>query len=119
MSAWACYAIPAATERRCGHVNDAGQDFSGILCCEHCGCTKAASDDRKAREANRLLKQWRQAAAKSARAVEVRSSLPPGSTRARVTTANARWMRAAEERDRLAAQLISEHGITPDGEAAS
>lgn len=48
------------------------------------------------------------AAAKSAKASEARAALPPGSTRARVTTANARWARAAEERDRVAAQLTAE-----------
>jgi hypothetical protein len=39
--------------------------------------------------------------AKSARLCAARAALPPGSSRARVTTANARWARAAEERDRL------------------
>jgi len=42
------------------------------------------------------------------KASEARAALPPGSTRARVTTANARWARAAEERDRVAAQLTAE-----------
>ncbi len=37
----------------------------------------------------------------SDRACARRAALPPGSSRARVTTANARWMRAAEERDRV------------------
>lgn len=40
---------------------------------------------------------------KSDRAAESRARLPAGSSRARVTTANARWMRAAEERDRCLA----------------
>ena len=44
---------------------------------------------------------YQAAARKSAAAATRRANLPPGSTRARVTTANARWMRAAEERDRL------------------
>jgi len=48
------------------------------------------------------------AAAKSVKASEARAALPPGSSRARVTTANARWARAAEERDRVAAQLTAE-----------
>lgn len=54
----------------------------------------------------------------SARACERRSALPPGSSRARVTTANARWALAAEARDRcqeriekleaeLAAELVT------------
>ena len=34
-----------------------------------------------------------------------RAALPPGSSRARVTTANARWARAAEERDRILTAL--------------
>lgn len=38
---------------------------------------------------------------------ERRYRLPPGSSRARVTTANAEWARAAEHRDRLAEQLES------------
>lgn len=36
---------------------------------------------------------------------EARGRLPPGTSRARVTTANARWARAAEERDRLLRKL--------------
>ena len=48
------------------------------------------------------------AAAKSIKACEARGALPPGSSRARVTSANARWMRAAEERDRVAAQVTAE-----------
>lgn len=41
----------------------------------------------------------------SARCAAARAALPAGSSRARVTSANARWMRAAEQRDRLAAQV--------------
>lgn len=41
----------------------------------------------------------------SLRASKARASLPAGSSRAKVTTANARWSSAAEERDRLAADL--------------
>jgi hypothetical protein len=36
----------------------------------------------------------------SERACRARAALPPGSSRARVTTANARWANAAEARDR-------------------
>jgi hypothetical protein len=36
----------------------------------------------------------------SERACRARAALPPGSSRARVTTANARWACAAEARDR-------------------
>jgi hypothetical protein len=49
----------------------------------------------------------------SERAAQARAALPAGSSRARVTTANAKWMRAAEHRDRLlaeAAALRSERG---------
>lgn len=53
----------------------------------------------------RLERELSKAQAKSLRAAEARRALPPGSSRARVTTANARWMRAAEERDRIAAAL--------------
>lgn len=38
---------------------------------------------------------------KSMAASERRRALPPGTSRARVTTANARWGIAAEERDRV------------------
>ena len=40
------------------------------------------------------------AEAKSVKACEARRALPYGSSRARVTTANARWATAAEMRDR-------------------
>lgn len=43
--------------------------------------------------------------AKSAKLATARSALPPGTSRARVTRANARWARAAEHRDRLLAQI--------------
>lgn len=36
-----------------------------------------------------------------------RAALPAGSSRARVTTANARWMTAAEHRDRCEARLVN------------
>ncbi|WP_340008610.1 hypothetical protein MHH52_11145 [Paenibacillus sp. FSL K6-0276] len=39
------------------------------------------------------------------KASDARRSLPPGSTWARVTTANARWASAAEERDRVQRKL--------------
>ena len=42
------------------------------------------------------------AADASSRASAARRDLPPGSSRAKVTTLNARWSAAAEERDRLA-----------------
>lgn len=53
------------------------------------------------------------AQAKSTRAMGVRGRLPAGSTRARVTTANARWMAAAEERDRIKEMYeMAEHLIS-------
>lgn len=45
------------------------------------------------------------AAAASRKASEVRRNLPPGSSRARITSANATWASHAEERARLAADL--------------
>jgi hypothetical protein len=47
-----------------------------------------------------LLKRYLEAQQKSSIAAERRSDVQAGATRARVTTANARWMAAAEERDR-------------------
>jgi hypothetical protein len=54
------------------------------------------------RRYERLLAQARAA---SERAAERRMSLDIGASRARVTTANARWATMAEARDRLAAHL--------------
>ena len=51
------------------------------------------------------------AKAASERASEVRRDLPPGSSRAKVTTANARWARQAEERERLERLLSAEDRI--------
>ena len=45
------------------------------------------------------------AADASARASAARRDLPPGSSRAKVTTLNARWSSLAEERDRLASAM--------------
>lgn len=44
-------------------------------------------------------REWRRLQAAAARASYRRSQLPPGSSRARVTSANAKWARAAEARD--------------------
>lgn len=46
------------------------------------------------------VKRLHAAEAASLKRAEARAALPPGSTRARVTTANAQWARAAEDRDR-------------------
>lgn len=48
-----------------------------------------------------LLKKYLEAQKSSERAMEARMKLAAGSTRARSTTANARWAQAAEGRDRL------------------
>lgn len=53
----------------------------------------------------RLERALADAQAASLRAMDRRRALPPGSSRARVTTANANWARAAEHRDRCAARL--------------
>jgi hypothetical protein len=55
-----------------------------------------------------LQRALKAASAKSARLCAARAALPAGISRARVTTANARWMRAAEERDRIANELAGE-----------
>lgn len=54
------------------------------------------------------VRAYLQAVEASRKACEARGRLPHGSSRAKVTTANARWARAAEHRDRLAERL------TPD-----
>lgn len=53
----------------------------------------------------RLQRELAGAEKRSARLAAARAALPPGSSRARVTSANARWARAAEYRDRVAAML--------------
>lgn len=55
----------------------------------------------------RLEREVSRLTAKSLAASEARYRLPAGSPRARVTTANARWMRAAEARDRAVAALAA------------
>ena len=56
-------------------------------------------------ELERLKKELAKAQAKSMKAAAARHALPPGSSRARVTTANARWASAAEARDRIQEQI--------------
>jgi hypothetical protein len=60
-----------------------------------------------------LRRELSRAQKASDRASEARFNLPPGSTRARVTTANARWMRAAEHRDRILKQLEEAESAVP------
>lgn len=62
-------------------------------------CLVAALTPEVAATLREQLKRYIDLEAKSARAAEARSRLEPGSSRARVTTANARWARAAESRD--------------------
>ena len=52
-----------------------------------------------------LRKELARAEADSARLCERRAAMPPGSSRARVTTLNAKWARVAEYRDLLRARL--------------
>jgi hypothetical protein len=54
---WECFARPASTGKRCGHVNTSASyarvfftSERRILYCESCGCTKIASDDRRKKE---------------------------------------------------------------------
>ena len=58
-------------------------------------------DDRTAA----LRKELARLTKASKAASDARSRLGPGSSRARVTTANARWMRLAEARDRVEMEL--------------
>ena len=53
-------------------------------------------------EYRKLLKEWTD---RAERAANARAKLAPGSSRARVTTANARWMTACEARDRYAERV--------------
>ena len=46
---------------------------------------------------------------KEYRAMLARKSLPPGSSRARVTTINARWSQYAEARDQREKKLIEQY----------
>lgn len=60
------------------------------------------------------------AQAASEKAADSRALIETGSTRARITTANARWMQAAEDRDCKLASLelaLVEAGLSPVAEA--
>jgi hypothetical protein len=59
----------------------------------------------KDRETARLRRTLAAAEKKVARASERRRAMPPSSSRARVTTANAKWATACEDRDRVLATL--------------
>jgi len=69
-------------------------------------------------EISRMFRQLARAEAASLKAAAGRHRLPAGSSRARVTTANARWAQAAEHRDRLADRIEERTGIRPAGAAA-
>lgn len=64
-----------------------------------------------------LVRELVAAQARSTKASEARLALPAGSSRARVTTANARWMRASEERDRREAALRAALERTEESQA--
>jgi len=59
-------------------------------------------------EKQAALKAFMAAVVASQKASTARADLPAGSSRAAVTSANARWSSAAEERERLAKQLPPE-----------
>ena len=60
------------------------------------------------------LKLWQTAHRKSAALAAKRAEMPIGSSRARVTTANAEWSRWAEERERLYAALTPDDKVIAD-----
>lgn len=62
-----------------------------------------------------LLRDLRRAEKDVQRTSERRRALPPGSTRARVTTANARWSTACEARDRILAEH-DRRGLKPEAD---
>jgi hypothetical protein len=68
------------------------------------------NDTRKNLSSTQRMKLHAVAAKKAAKCAAARSQLMAGSSRARVTTANARWARAAEARD-LYARELAELGI--------
>jgi len=70
-------------------------------------------DNTLAKASEKELRHWLRDATKRAdTAMARRSALPPGTSRARVTTANARWASVAEYRDLLARELQL-RGLTP------
>lgn len=60
-----------------------------------------------------LIRDLAKAQAASERASEARRNAAPGTSRAKITTLNARWARAAEHRDRLAAELAELGVVLP------
>jgi hypothetical protein len=64
-------------------------------------------------EIERLRKLVERATRDSERAAEALTALPAGSSRARVTSANARWTRAAQHHDDIARRLAALENGTP------
>ena len=67
----------------------------------------------------RAAKAYKAAVLASRKASERRFNLPAGSSRAAVTTANARWKSAAEERDRLGRELSDDVRRAVDAELSA
>lgn len=60
-----------------------------------------------------LIKRHRSLVEQSAKVSLMRAALPIGSSRARVTTLNAKWAWVAEERDR-AEEILRARGLLPE-----
>lgn len=71
---------------------------------------RAAAAKSREKQIAKLERRHRVATKRAEKASEARRLLPAGSSRARVTTANARWADAAGERDRLANELAALRG---------
>lgn len=69
-------------------------------------------------EIQRLEKEFAKADRDSKKAAMARAALGPDASRAAMTTANARWMRNAEYRDKIASKLDAARGPTPPGPSA-
>lgn len=66
-----------------------------------------------------LTRELARAEKASEKATAARAALPPGSSRARVTTTNARWSRAAEYREVVRRQLDEARAVAErEGRAA-
>lgn len=79
----------------------------GVCSTEPCRCPSSTDRHILAAALVELRRQHARVQAASERAAAKRRDLPAGTSRARVTTANSKWARAAEERDRLG-NLIKE-----------
>ncbi len=92
----------------CNERVPSGTRMLGCELCEGWAVTvgeHVAQETLRKREIAKLKTRYAKAVTAAQRAAEARRALPPGSSRARVTTANARWAAAAEYRDMLADQL--------------